>query len=524
MNLTNHKKIPVKGNEIFYFLFLIIMAAAKGLGYYEGMKPYNLCVILAGICIFVKVISEKYNILEIIIDAILVLIGLIVYRETGEQSQLFFIAIVIGMKNISIKRVFFVEGFVWSGCFLIRCVLGMSGLSRGLVLVHEKLGLGPIIRWSFGYPHPNVLQITYAIVVAIILYNVNYEGKKLFRLLCGLFVGNCIIFLYSVSYTGFILTTGLLLIYLYFIIRKKRSKLENILIQSVLPVSIFFSVILPLAMEQGSILGSLDGFMNELFNTRFLASRVYLYEGPGLFGRDVSRIGFALDCSYVYLLMKNGIILFTVIVSGYFILVHQYVKQNKNKELSIIIIFLIAGISEPFLFNTSFKNITFFFLGDLMYKFLDRNWKTFGILDLNGIKYDISVLSGVSNILIDLYKHNRKIIYTAGGIGAILSIVIYFFVYSEPEAIFVLSGNTDCGKREEYFLTQNDFQNPDYIVYEYHGEHEPMYRFENTTVYLEGFRDGISVIIWGSLIGIIVIFVICFIGMIMKKNREGIKV
>lgn len=508
--MTDDKNIKIKVNELLYYSFLLVLSVSKGLGFYEGMKIYSISLIIAGGCILAKIVCEKYNVAELVIIVGLILIGLIVYKNTGNLAALIYIVMIIGIKNIPVKRVFLLEGSIWGACFLIRAVLGMSGISRGLVLVHEKLGMGPIIRWSFGYPHPNVLQITYAVIAAFILYNLNYEGKRLFKLLLILFMGNCFVFLYSVSYTGFILTTGLLIIYFYFVIRKKRSKLENILIECVLPFCVLFAVVLPLAMEHGSILAGIDDFMNKLFNTRFLASRVYLYEGPRLLGRDVSDIGFALDCSYVYLLMNGGILLFIIILGIYFFFIHQCIRNNKNREIAITLTFLIAGVSEPFLFNTSFKNITFFFLGNFMFDLLKGSKESWGIINLNEkfIYLNSGCVKEVQLIIRNIFKKKLKYLCGFGILSAAIALVFFLTLQPKPEAIFVGADNTDCGKHQEIYMTEDEIRNQNYIIYEYHGQNAPLYRFEGNIIRLEIIRDGLSSIFLGYIIGVIILLTI----------------
>lgn len=531
MEFITGKNVYLKWNEIFYYLFLLIMTIAKGSGLYEGMRYYKICLLLAGICIFIKIISEKYNIWEFAVTCGAVLVSFMVYRRTGDQAALIYTAMIVGMKNIPIKRVFLLEGCAWTALFLYRSLLGMSGIYRGMALVHDKLGLGPMLRWSFGYPHPNVLQITYAVLAAFILYNLNYKGKKLYRLLIMLFAGNCIVFIYSVSYTGFILTTGLLLVFLYFSVRDKRSRLENVLIQCVLPVCVLFAVGLPLAMEKGKIFQGMDLFMNQLFNTRFLASRVYLYTGTGLFGRDVSHIGFALDCSYIYLLIKGGILFFIFFLAGYFFLIRHYLRLDRRRELAIVVTFLFAGISEPFLFNTSFKNITFFFLGEFLFGLLGGKQgraagisrQRIGLVNSNQNVCNISVkpLINLISYIKRIWKRRQKLFFAAGVIGAAAAVTVYVFFRPFSQSIYVGAGNTDCGVREEHYLPESSLEDTAYRIYEYQGEENPMYQFAGRTVEIEIIRDEMSCMLLGSAAGVLILFTILLLKYRWKNEDDN---
>ena len=52
---------------------------------------------------------------------------------------------------------------------------------------------------------------------------------------------------------------------------------------------------------------------------RYIASRIYLLNGISLFGKNYSEVdlGFALDCSFVSLLVNNGIVLFLLVIGLY---------------------------------------------------------------------------------------------------------------------------------------------------------------------------------------------------------------
>ena len=73
-----------------------------------------------------------------------------------------------------------------------------------------------------------------------------------------------------------------------------------------------------------------------------------------------------MDNSYVFALMTYGAVVFVLLMIAYFFTIRNLVKENRRKELAITLGFLIAGISEPFLFNTSFKNVSLIFVGSYL--------------------------------------------------------------------------------------------------------------------------------------------------------------
>lgn len=509
-------KIKMSMGEALYYIFWITMLAAKGWGLYEGMTSYNICLLVAFGSVMLKVLLEKHSIYEWLAILVLLALGGGVYLVSTEKTPLIYIMMIIGIKNVPIRRIFKIGLPVWAGCMGIRALLEVTGLSQGLVLVHEKLGLGPIIRWSFGYPHPNVLQISYAVLAAFILYLSSKKGKSQLKLLLLLFLGNCYVFLYSVSYTGVILTTLCLIIFYYFVNRKEFSRLEKVMMQCVLPFCVIFSIAGPLLTEEGMPLEKLDPLINKVLNTRFLASRVYMDFGIGLFGKSPSQLatGFALDCSYVSLLVRDGIVLFIFVCIGYWAIIRHYIHEEKRKELAIILSFLVAGISEPFLFNTSFKNLSFLFMGNYLYELLGNihasemvlvkeigsHWmeKEWGI-SVEGLRL-VEIVKGY-------WRIKKKNIVCVGVAAGIVCAVLYKTLAFAPDSIYVGVGNTDCGKRDEVYLDSDalpdDFNS---LVYEYQGKDYPLYEFSGNLIKLEEARGMLSWSLIGFVFGTVMMF------------------
>ena len=352
--------------ELVYDIYFAIMLFAKGIGLYEGQKAYTICLLVSTFLLAVKLVITKHSVLEYIIIGLLGGMGCIIFFYTGEKSALIYILMIIGMKGVSTKRVFKVGLCVWGGTFFAQVLLSLLGLRADIFYIHKKLGVGHLIRWSLGYPHPNVLHISYFILIAFILYFVRAEQKNLEKIIAIMFLGNIYIFAYSLSYTGFALTTIFLAIYYYFAKRKKLSKTEGALIQCVFPACFLFSVVGPLVIK-----GKLFDILNKILNTRFFMSKYFLTtQKLELFGTtafDLPDYSYNLDCSYVNALFYHGIIPTLCMFVGYIFLVRYLYKENRRKELAITLGIVIAGISEPFLVNTSYKNVTFLFMGEMLF-------------------------------------------------------------------------------------------------------------------------------------------------------------
>ncbi len=518
-NNSRTMEISVTWGEGLYYVFFVLMLMAKGLGWYEGMFSYNLVLVVSLSCILLKVMLEKHTFLEAVLETFLVTIAGLVYLTSRDKAPIIFIFMIIGLKNISVKKVFRIGAYVLGACFAWRAFWEVTGIRLGFVLAHEKFGLGPILRWSFGYPHPNVLQITYAVLAAFILYSTCRTGKRQWRLLLLLFAGSCYVFLYSLSYTGFILTSLLLIAVAYFMERKKFGRIEKGLMYLILPVCVVVSLAVPFMVDSTGIARVIGQIMNRLINQRFLASSLYLKSGVAPFGRDFSleNIGFALDSSYVSLLAYDGYILFVLMITAYMITICQYIRKGKRMETAIILTFLIAGVSEPFLFNTSFKNITLLFVGECMFEILSKaGGKEFGsTLGERSICVWIPIKWTGWKKEIDyrlLWKKRGALILLAGALAG----GGYWLLVPE-EVYYVDMKNTTCAPQEEIYLVEEQIEKGvDGVILSYPGPDQPMYRFSGTTSRIEKARRTMS---WAG-IGCMIVGSTCVFMQMREKGKS----
>ena len=239
---TNVQYEKVRLDEILFYMFFGILFAAKGVGMSWGEKPFMLCMTAALICFVGKMLLTRYSFREWVVMLCLVGLGLVIWNRSGEQAALFAFLVIIGMKNVPVKRLMRVCFAVWSAAFFFSAIFGILHLHDGVVVVHQKLGLVPVIRWSWGLTHPNVLHVSYLIWVMLFIYVCDLRGKHLWKASAVLFLGNLFVFLYSISYTGILIVTGYLILNIYLDARKKLSTAERGLLQCILPICVVFPI------------------------------------------------------------------------------------------------------------------------------------------------------------------------------------------------------------------------------------------------------------------------------------------
>ena len=109
--------ITLRIDEACYYLFWMIMLFAKGIGLYEGMQLYNICLILAFIFLGIKLVLTEYKVVDILWMLPLALFGVWIFLHSKDKSALILIALIIGLKNIDIIRVFKIGALFWGSCF-----------------------------------------------------------------------------------------------------------------------------------------------------------------------------------------------------------------------------------------------------------------------------------------------------------------------------------------------------------------------------------------------------------------------
>lgn len=529
MNLLNESesKFELHLSEFFYYFFWIMMLLAKGTGSYEGQPYYNFCIVVAMMCLGIKILLTEYKLADLMWMVPSILFGGIVYLRSGDQSALILAATIVGLKDVSLSRVFKIGAVVWNICFIGMVIKTLLGGNTGPILVHEKLGLGPVLRWSLGYTHPNVLQITYVILAVFVLYVWNLKPQRSqWKITAILFIGNLYIFLYSISFTGFLFMLLLLVFNFYFLERKRISKVEGILIQAILPACIVFSLVIPV-VTNGQ--GTFFQFVNKVLNSRYAAT-IYIRElGLSLWGIKIPSLhGYAVDCSYTEALLGYGLIPFLLLMLLYMAVIHDMLMKNCRKELTIMLALLVAGVSEPFLFNTSFKNLTILFLGEYLFNLTaEGKW----LVKIKVFQRKVTLLSCMNKVFSVSTKNFKRLknacvqvcrVHKAQILGTVavafaVFVIIGMQTVHQPDSIFVGVKATDCGDSEEYYLDMKELPDDfNSLIYMYPGAENPMYEFSGNMLKLEYVRSVVSIGVWGSS-GVLIVVILVFM---VKKCLE----
>ncbi len=433
--------INQNNGQVFYILGCMLLVGSKAIGLEERSWPFVMVFITGSLIIAFKMLFEAYSILELILFGILIGYGIYAFFNMGSIGLLSLIILLIGMKGVDVKRLFRYLSIEYTLCFLITILLSIFGNRDGVELVHEKFGM-IVLRQSLGYTHPNVLHVTYVILMALILYTADAHGRKLFRLLGVLFLGDAFIFMYSLSSTGLLMSFALIAMFLYMELIHYRKgneipvfKMEKVLLYLWIPVSFFGFIILSRIVTLNN---AWYVKANEIFNVRtWCINRYYDVVGLSLFGKQLNLPGVALDNSYAYGLFAYGILFIVLAFFSYLFTCRYLIRYNRFPEIAILIAMTFGGITEQFMFNTSLKNVTVFFVAEwLLHSRMISTSKKYivlintnkSLLNVNRFQWErlrgsiskkyinslfISIVLITASLLLGLLIHSRDMIDTA---------------------------------------------------------------------------------------------------------------
>lgn len=511
------KQYTIELSELMFYVFFCSLLFAKGIGLYDGQAMFKVFLLTALVGWVCKQLLTKYSMAEMIGCILLIVLGGVLYLNTHEKGALFCILLITGMKGINLRRTFQVGLVTWIFSFGGLFFLSAFHIIDSSFKVHDKLGMGRIIRWNLGYAHPNVLHISYLVLVCFIVYLLGNRFKLRHFLL--LEAVNLYVFMYSLSSTGFFAASVCLCLALYWSLRKKFCKVEQLLIQLWMPACVVFSLLAPVTLRE-----PLFGIVDRIVNTRLSLSQWFLSNQPAkLLGVDTREIVTSLrtmDNSYVFAFITHGILFFVLMVMGYMVLIYSKTRKQDGVALCLILSCLVAGITEPFLFNTSFKNLSLLFLGDMLlnreseakeYSFFAR-WNKTICIPIPDIKRLLE------ESIVNAKKYRKKLIIASIAIGIICAVIGYTTTknparYILPRTAFEYTNDIP----ETYYLTaEDDVPQTGDLVMGYINETTDMVPFTGNITVVERFRNTVS-------FGLIAVLLTYVTGSIYLQRRDLLK-
>lgn len=421
-NTNLDSKISI--SELCFLIYWSLMLFAKAIGWYDGQIIYKIILVVAITFWLTKMVLTRFSILEYAVVIALMGLSIAIYAVSGEKGIVICMMTMLGVKNVDIKRLLRVGIVVWGGTFFLKFMYNLFFIENVQTFVQNKNLLGYVKRYYMGYSHPNVLHISFFFLTTLIICY--YETALSIRTIVWLFATNVLLFLYSFSITGFGVTT-LYLILSCFFRNHSLKKCEQYAFKCMFPGILLFSVLFPVIISKQWFEKA-----DWLFNNRIALAKKYIqFENLSTLGNNLATITDktnTMDNSFVFILITYGVLMFVLICGGYFFLINRLCKNQRTIWLVTTICLLVGGISEPFLFNTSFKNVSLVILGSYLFSFLaeiketnlirksifrDRNVEYYSIT-----QWIINLFSKGKNV------RGQKLVYCFGLLGFSLAVAI----------------------------------------------------------------------------------------------------
>lgn len=358
--------------ELCYFIYFLALFGAKSVGLYEGMFAFNAAIVLGCLLFGFKVLMTEHTILEYVVMALLIGMSFIVYSRSGEKGLLLCMTMMLGMKYVSLKRIEKWGMTILGICFPVMTASSILGLipEKTFYSVTRVVG-GEMLRHSFGYPQCNVTHTTFVILMSLIFLVKGYRGKRDLIECAVLYCMSLYVYLYTFSNTGLIASTVLILAVLFFHRNEKVACIDKMLILLLYPFGLFAGIVLPMIVSE-----DLFWTMDKLLHNRMNYPRYWLTHEPvSLFGVHFGKPpkpNYYIDSSYLYSFLQIGVIPCILLAILMMAMIYGLIKRNLRMELAVVACLLILGLSDPFFYNLSYKNIMFLFAGNKLYEWLDK--------------------------------------------------------------------------------------------------------------------------------------------------------
>ncbi len=494
--------------EYIYLLYFVIMCSARSLGLYEGMTVYTISLAIGLVLFGLKMLVTKYTVKEYVIAAVFLALASLVYLNSGEKGLLVCFTMILGMKGVSSIKVIKAGILVPGTIILAKIFLGVFGILPEIYYPQLRGGIGFVFRHALGYAHPNSMHMNVLMLSMMVIYLVTkladgQENGKWFLSVASLLVlgFNFYVFQYSGSRTGILACIVYLFVNAWLFFRGKVGIFEQIIAYLAFPLTSFVAIAFPKILSE-ELYEYLD---SRVFTTRLFLGRVFINNNKiTLFGsRLVGYKEYGIDMGQLYLFLQLGIVafIFMAVLTTWFI--YRCIKTNRFPELAIMLTMLFISLWEAFLYNLSFKNLAYIFMGEVLFETLNRADVSTG---------DAPEGRGDNDVKWKLKPFLIVVACSIAG-GCIIS-GIYLGITKTPNALYGIRQENEKGVSFDmtplYFSEEEISalkKNGD-IVLDYVDETTPVYQYDKNIAVMEYHKRAMSTGVWSTAFLMMVLWII----------------
>ena len=344
-----------------YFAVNILM---KSFGYDHGDGVYKCFMFFAILFLAVKVFATRYTMREVMWSALLLGLGLLLGVVNKHGTWLLMFATVIGMKNVSFRRLVKLTIGIRVFCLIVMVIGSVFGVFDIGYTTVPDVHFRDVPVYSFGMKIPNTAFQTVFIVLVLPLYD-HYKKLNVWW-----FVGTsaAALLFYRLTFCR----TGIVVFFfcwalILFEKLVKREKAKFIFVLSV-PVGVVFSLVMMMVYDAGN---PIMGKINHIVTGRvYIMNGFYEKIGLSLIPRT-QELFYAnyyglIDNVYMFILLYCGWI---VALFVFYIVMKTLLalyKRGCYKELVMISAMALYGVLEQFVMN-GFMNTFILLCAGLLY-------------------------------------------------------------------------------------------------------------------------------------------------------------
>lgn len=467
---TLRNRIP--SEELCYYVYFSLLLGVRALGFVEGKPVYNAALAVSVLAFILKIFLSKETWKEYLITTVFIGVSGAVYIVTGEKGLILHFIIMLGMKNVPVRRVMKLSLVITSIAFAGNVILSRTGIIREMYYFQDR-GIGGDIRHAFGYPHPNTAQSWSVFLVMLLMYLTGRSFSKYLRAATFAVLLELYTYLYTGSRTGFLVALFCIVLQGIVLLRGRIDGGGAFLAYLSYPMAAAVSLALPFLSNVPAVQRFL--FANGTINGRInmMIYRWRTLHGPHLFGSRFDYLAepYGIDNSYSYLLLNLGIAAFTIISVLFIWYIHKMIRGQHIEEFPLVLGLLLYGMTEPFLFNLSTRNLIFIFAGKTLFDASKQKGMTGGaVFRENKDKPD------------NAKRYYLSLIAFAAAAAAIC--LLYSCAVKKPLSVYMDTNLTEIETEQNIppvFLTGDEVEelkNQGDIFIGYHDSETPMYEYK----------------------------------------------
>ncbi len=516
--MSNKENIPL--SELLYLLYFGILFLTKSLGVIEGTTIYSIALVLGFVCYGMKLACTKHTLFECICIALLLGLGAAVYYFSGEKGILLCVTMLTGMKGVTRDGVMKLALMILSVCMAFNIFTAAFGYQSDYIMI-SKRPRGVMFRHSLGYPYPTSLLVAWLILVMLVAYHVGMEDTRRWVIATVVMVAITIyLYVYSDSRGGVLAVVFFIFLVSYFKTHEKFYMVDKALIWIAYAIMAFFPVIGPMVIGQKLFTG-VFGKLGSM-KIRWEVAEDYLSRVPFTpFGSKFELGTYGLDMSPMYLFLQLGVVTFIIINFLWVLVIRDSIKRNDRIEVAIIVVLLLMGMTEPFLYNLSFRNIAFIYMGKSFFQWSQKHMSSGALSKEVGLSLG-DKLCKIKRVRIGFERKLdvKELIGLAGLYAAIAGVIFLVSCKVFPVHETLYMSETSAGKEDlimdPTYLSKDEvsqLKKEGYIVSGYKNEETDMYeyggKFEATDGKKYNTKDAVireyryrnmSRAVWGSLL------------------------